>query len=425
MGITRTAIQRWFIVLMMLVLLVINDADRAVLGLVAIPLSHALHIDAQQYGELSSGFYVLFSVSTLTVGVWASRARAYWVLGVLALSWALCQVPIGMSTTLGAVLACRVGLGAAEGPASPFAVHAVHGWFGPRRRGVPTAAALMGGSIGVALTAPPLTWLIVHHGWQSPFLALAAASVAWALTWFLTGRHTGPFEKTEPLAAHRTSTLTSAWHTVRSTTFAGIVLAAMAGFWTRSMATTWLPRYLEEDHGLSPTTTAQIVVAPSLIGILAQLFAAFTSDRLARRGAHPRISRGAVLGALTVLPGALLLLHPLLTGTAATILFLIGIGIPNACLTLGSLLLGEISSPEHRAAVLSAGGTLLTLPGFLAPTVMGIAVAHHPTHAGYSQAWTLTGTILLLTGSLAAILIRRDQSYTPQPISEPPIPPQQ
>lgn len=134
---TRTARTAWSITILVTILQTVNFADKAVLGIVAQPMSEDLGLSHADIGLLGSVFYVLFVVTGLLGGFIADRVKIVWVLLAMALLWSLVQIPILLVGTFGALIISRVLLGAAEGPASSLTNVAVFGWFPKSKRGLP------------------------------------------------------------------------------------------------------------------------------------------------------------------------------------------------------------------------------------------------------------------------------------------------
>ena len=61
-----------------------------------------------------------------------NRVPAFWALAAMGLVWALTQFPMLGTTSFAVLIACRVALGAGEGPAYPVAIHAAYKWFPER-----------------------------------------------------------------------------------------------------------------------------------------------------------------------------------------------------------------------------------------------------------------------------------------------------
>jgi MFS family permease len=75
------------------------------------------------------------------------------------------------------LVACRIALGAGEGPATPVALHSAYKWFPNERRTLPTAVIVEGRAIGVMVALPLLNWVIVRWTWHWAFGSLGGSSV--------------------------------------------------------------------------------------------------------------------------------------------------------------------------------------------------------------------------------------------------------
>ncbi len=149
--------RAWVILAMVVVFMMINFADKAVIGLAAVPIIRDLHLTNAQFGEIGSAFFLLFSLSAALVGFVVNRVSTKAVLAVMGLIWALTQLPMLGLISLPALMASRIVLGAGEGPAFPVAPHAVYKWFPNGRRAFPTSFVSIGAPLGIALFSPLLT----------------------------------------------------------------------------------------------------------------------------------------------------------------------------------------------------------------------------------------------------------------------------
>ena len=175
----RTARGAWLIVLLMFLFMLVNFADKAVLGLAGVPIMQDLQLTPRQFGLLGSSFFLLFAVSAVVTGFIANRVQTRWLLLAMGLVWALTQFPMLGSASFATIVACRVALGAGEGPAHPVALHATYKWFPNALRTLPTAIVTQGGAIGVMISLPLLNWVIVHYSWHWAFGVLGIAGLAW------------------------------------------------------------------------------------------------------------------------------------------------------------------------------------------------------------------------------------------------------
>ena len=122
---TETPKGAWKITFLLFLFMVVNFADKIVVGLAGVPIMTELKLRPDQFGFLGSSFFFLFSLSAVVVGFIVNRVDTRWVLLVLALIWALAQFPMVGSVGFVTLLICRIILGAGEGPAFSVAAHSV------------------------------------------------------------------------------------------------------------------------------------------------------------------------------------------------------------------------------------------------------------------------------------------------------------
>ena len=168
--------------------MLINFADKVVVGLAARPIIAELKLTPEQFGLIGSSFFFLFAVSAVVVGFITNRVQTRHTLLVMAIVWSLVQFPMLGTVSLEMLIACRIILGAGEGPAAPMATHAVYKWFPDALRGLPTAIIAQGSALGVIVAVPALNWIIVHHSWHWAFAALGVAGLLWTVLWAIFGR---------------------------------------------------------------------------------------------------------------------------------------------------------------------------------------------------------------------------------------------
>jgi len=124
--------------------MLVNFADKTVLQLTAVPIMEELKLSYEQFGLLGSSFFFLFAVSAVAVGFIANRVPSKWTLLAMAVVWSLVQFPMISIVSFEILMACRIVLGAGEGPAAPIATHAIYKWFPDSLRALPTAIIAQG-----------------------------------------------------------------------------------------------------------------------------------------------------------------------------------------------------------------------------------------------------------------------------------------
>src|SRR3981081_44757 len=105
----------WKITFLLFLFMLVNFADKIVVGLAGVPIMTELKLEPQQFGLLGSSFFFLFSISAVVIGFVVNRVATRWVLLALALVWALAQFPMVGTVGFSTLLVCRIILCAVEG----------------------------------------------------------------------------------------------------------------------------------------------------------------------------------------------------------------------------------------------------------------------------------------------------------------------
>ena len=82
------------VVVLLFIFTVINFADKAAVGIAAVPIMHDLKLGQRQFGFVGSSFFLLFAVSSLATGFLVNRVQTRWVLLAMGFIWALAQFPM-------------------------------------------------------------------------------------------------------------------------------------------------------------------------------------------------------------------------------------------------------------------------------------------------------------------------------------------
>jgi MFS family permease len=176
----KTPKGAWTVASLLFLYMMVNFADKAVVGLAAVPIMKEMGLSPKEYGALGSSFFLLFSISGIIIGFQANHRPTRWIILLLAASWAVLQFPMLGAVSFTTLLICRVLLGVGEGPAAAVALHAVYKWFPDEKRTMPTAILSQGAAIGVIVALPVLNWIIVHHSWHWAFGTLGLAGLVWS-----------------------------------------------------------------------------------------------------------------------------------------------------------------------------------------------------------------------------------------------------
>jgi MFS family permease len=393
----------WKITFLLFLFMLVNFADKIVVGLAGVPIMDELGISSQQFGDLGSSFFYLFSASAIIVGFIVNRVQARWVLLVMALIWSLAQFPMVGPVGLTTLLICRIVLGAGEGPAFSVAAHAIYKWFPDEKRVLPTAILSQGSAFGVIIAVPALNWVIVNHSWHYAFGALGVVGLVWAAAWLILGRE-GPLADTRLSQAEEARIPYSRLLTSR--TFVGCVAATFGAYWALSLGLTWFTPFIVKGLGFSQQQAGFISILPWLFGATTVLLTGWLSQFLMARGFSTRGARGVLGAAPLVIGGSILLTLPHIDNAGLLIVLLVaGSGLCGSIYVVCPPMLSEFTPVSQRGAVISIYGALFTLAGMIAPSVMGRVIEHSETMlGGYLTGFTINAAILIGSG-LAGLLL--------------------
>lgn len=396
----------WIILGMMVLFQMINFADKAIIGLAAVFIIRDLHLTHEQFGQIGSAFFLLFSVSAILVGFVVNRVPTKPVLFTMAFIWAATQMPMLGLVSVPTLMASRIVLGAGEGPAFPVALHAVYKWFPNDRRALPTSFVSVGAPIGIAIFSPLLTWIIVTYSWHAAFGFLGVIGFVWVAIWLAVGKE-GPLDADQVEAGAAGLDRVPYAALLTSRTFVGVTLAGFAAYWAVTLAVIWLPSFLIKAIGYSPTATGWIVVLPPMLQLTLSPVIGFVSQKLRARGVSSRVSGGLITGGSVMVAGAAMILLSQSSGVFAPIpLAMVAFAVCGATYAIGPTLIGEVSPVHQRGAMLGISNGLFTTAGLIAPWLMGhlADVGANPAQ-GFRNGFMDAGVLIFVASAAATALI--------------------
>jgi len=406
--------RAWLTVGLLLVFTMINFADKAVISIAAVPIMQELKIGPREFGLIGSSFYLLFAVSAVATGFLVNRLETRWALLAMGLVWALTQFPMMGGATFGTLVACRIALGAGEGPAVPVALHATYKWFPDALRTLPTALIVQGGALGVLIALPLLNWVIIRYSWHWAFGALGAVGLGWCALWLVLGREGALTAGVQ--GARRSPVPERVAYTglLLSPTILACWSAAFGANWALSQALSWQGAFLIKGLGLMQGSIGILGALPSGGSVIAMLTAGWFSQHLLSRGVSSRLARGVLGGFCVALGGAALVAMPYVPGITAKVLMTsFGLALPSVIYITGNAVVGEVTPAPQRGALLAIGTAIATSAGLLAPYVMGSVVQNAATRLdGFNFGYTICGWIMVVGGAIGMALIRPEREAT-------------
>lgn len=396
----------WRVTALLFVFMMINFADKAIVGLAGAQIMADMNLTPKQFGLVGSSFFLLFSISAVVTGFIVNRIKSKTALLIMGVIWALSQFPMIGTVGIETLIACRIVLGAGEGPAYPVALHSVYKWFPNEKRAVPGAVVAQGAGVGVVLTVPLLNWIITRYDWHYAFGALGAVGLIWTVLWLIFGEE-GPLadetseqSTTEARASYATLLL--------NPTNLASWCAYFAAYFGLALVLSWFTPYLVKALGFDQATAGKLTALVFIVGFFIILFGSWLSDRLLKRGWSSRWARGAFTGLAIALGGLSLIALPYVEGAGAKIaLVILGTMLPSVVYTLSPAILGEITPLSQRSAILAVNSAVGTSAGIVAPYLMGSVIENAASPAaGYHQGFVICGVVAIVGGIIAMLFLR-------------------
>ena len=396
--------RAWRVTAMLFLFMAINSIDKITVGLLAVPIMESLHLTPAQFGVLGSSFFWLFAVSGVAGGFMANRIATTVMLLVMCVVWSLVQIPMVMSTSLAVLVAARVLLGMAEGPAFPVAVHACYKWFPDKLRDLPISMLAQGGALGLLLAGMTIPLVTAHWGWRANFVLTAASGIVWVILWRAFGSE-GPLDESPKVAdASRAYDRVPYRRLIADPTLLCCFLLHFVSYWTLALSLTWLPAYLQRGLGYSAIDAGRLYAVIVAVAMPVSFGISWLVRLLLRRGVSKRTARGRLSGLTQVLSGAALIGLWYVEPSAAWRVALVGlaIGLTPVVYSLVPAMIGEIVPASQRGAMLAVDNSIASLAGIVAPVVTGYLIEGVGHGGGYESAFALSGGLLVVGGVIGA-----------------------
>jgi MFS family permease len=408
--------RRFWIYFLLFVFSGVAYIDRVNMSVAAKPIAGELGLSPIALGYLFSSFLWAYVLMMLPGGRLIDKWGAHAVAGVATVVWSVSQMATGAAVGVMTMLLTRLGLGIGEAPFAPVVYRSVRDWAPYTERGTATAVIGAGGSLGPALGAPLVAWLIQVLSWRWSFVITGALGFVWAAVWVAL---VSTPEKTKWLPdAERKYILTEREAGVEVPAHDGVGYSALMrcpAMWGLAISQgclvyslylylSWLPNYLQTARGLSVVDSGLYTSVPFFIATGLNVVANWAGDRLLSAEAV-RNGQRRYLVALCLLLTSVGLLIPYVE-SLPVIIVLISIVVsfanagPAANASLTSDLLRSPADAGRAFAFLVLGGNLF---GLMAPVVTGYLVE---ASGNFSSAFIAAG-ILALGGAMVSLTLSR------------------
>ena len=239
----------------------VGYADRILMSVAIIPISHELALDARQAGMLLSAFYVSYALMQLAGGWLSDRYGSRIVVVLCIVMWSVFTSATSLAWSFASLLVIRFLFGIGEGSFSPASSVTVAEVFPKSERARAKSFLISTVFLGNAAGAGLIGATVAYLGWRGSFHILSAAGFAVALVLWLALR--GGITAQRERAANRPqqpsgSLLRSsmAWKLTAIWSFTSLLYVGVQS---------WMPSYLMKTYGIGLEQVGLATMIPNLI----------------------------------------------------------------------------------------------------------------------------------------------------------------
>jgi MFS family permease len=290
--------QRWMIVALLSVGVLVNYFDRVNLSVSHDALVHTFGISDFAFGLLLGAYNWTYALFQLPSGVLLDRFGVRRVGCVSTFLWSVASFAAAVTRGIGGFFAARFLLGIGEAPAFPASAKAVGYWFPPHERSFATSLFDGAAKFASAIGVPLIGLLLLRIGWR---LSFAATGVVSLLYFFLFwGLYRDPVRKWSEESVAEASAKPRRRVPLTYLLARKKVIGLAIGFGSYNyvfyLLLTWLPVYLARNLHIDLARSFLYTGIPWFVATLTDLVVGgWMVDALIRRGWNASAVRRTVL----------------------------------------------------------------------------------------------------------------------------------
>ena len=274
----------------MVTLAMVTYLDRACIGAMAPRISAEFGLDSAQMSWVFFSFILAYALFEIPTARWADRRGARNVLARIVSWWSIFTLLTAAAWSYSALLVTRFLFGVGEAGAFPCMARVMSRWIPLRERGTAKGIFFAGAYVSGAITTFAVTALLPYFTWRQILVALGCVGFVWVLAWLAWFRD-DPTEHPAANEAERRLIIADRppevphprgfefWvNLLRQRNVILLCLLYMPNCATFYFCITWLPTYLEKQHGFRNTELGVVAALPLLLSVLTQFAGGFISD---------------------------------------------------------------------------------------------------------------------------------------------------
>ena len=371
---------RWWIFVLLLLINLVNNLDRQVLGLVAPTLQHEFDWGELGFARVVAAFQISFALMNLVSGRLVDRFGVRLGLGVAIFWFSVAQIAHVFARGALSFGLVRIGLAFGEAPVYPATLKGIAEWAPQNERSTAAGLVHFGVMLGAIVAPLFIPWASVQWGWQCGFIVTGVLGFLLVLPWFWLynkpelHHHLSAAER-QLILADRRSPANAApmpWLGLfkHRQLWAYVVLQALANpaWW---FVVYWLPKFLGEAFNIKGVAVTPFVTAVYAIAAVGAIAGGNLSRLLLQRGYSLNQARKLTL----LLCGLAMPLVIIAAYTASPWVAVAVIGIAafvhQTWTATGAAILADLFPARSVASVVGIGSFIGSLAGVAAAEATG------------------------------------------------------
>lgn len=180
----ETPLRRYrnYLLVVLLVVLAFNSADRLALGIALQNIKGDLHLSDSQLGFLTGlAFTAFYAIAGIPIARWADSGNRAHIVAVTTAVWGVMVALTGRAASFSQLLLIRIGVGVGDAGIAPTANSLIPDYFVRAER--PRASAIYNLAVPLTMLLGYLVagWLNEYLGWRAMFLFLGMPGLALAV----------------------------------------------------------------------------------------------------------------------------------------------------------------------------------------------------------------------------------------------------
>jgi len=378
----------------------LNFLDRQVLSITIIKIQQEFNISNIQYGFINTSFLISYGLMFTIGGRITEKFGAKIGMGFSVGIWSVACVLHGFTESFYHLLMVRFLLGIGEGGCFPGAAKAVNELFEKKNHAFANGVSIGGSAIGAVL-APPLTILISNlYGWRWGFIIPGVIGLVWLAIWVVI-----PWTKSIHYSPSSSvvGSKRSLMSILKNKATLGFLLIRFLLDPVFYFIMFWIPKYLNEEKGISFTEIGKILWIPFLALGLSNIAGGWLSDLLVRKGVTINRARKYLMGIAALMTMVAVFIQGassvhMAVGLMSMVMLGHGLWITNYITAIS-----DVFGSDGTSTVIGLSGTAGALAGLTLNPLIGYAIGNF----GYQPLWLICGLMYPIAFVLLLVVVKR------------------